>query len=670
MAESSPVTRISAITRWVMAASLLAYFAVDAFHSEDTESARADEPVAANNNALSIVRLKPIELPPRGATVVSLAGIDERDPHPITVSIDKKSVEVLYRHGREIVVRLADASIGHRRLRVQQGERRSKGYDLWVKPVPRRKILYGLLGGLALFVLGLRTLQHGLRAYAGRHLKGAVASFTGSLPRGLGLGALAGALTQSSASSAGVLVSLVEADLLALGSALSILLGAQLGAALTVLALPLGSAREGLLVVALGVVWLGLSSDRRSAAVGSMVLGVGLLQYGVQLLRGGLAPLVSDPALLPYVNDFASAGTRGLAVSAAAGVTVAALTQGPGALFALTLGLAQSSGLIGVREALAILSGAALGSALGSAVVVWPFGPKARRLAFGYLVLGTAATLVALGSLPVWTALASALPSASTYVVGHGKSLLLPQVGMRLAVSFVGSQLAMVLLTLPVLPTLARLLARRPRSFTGSSTSSQATLAHGAQRLGSALEHCARALQAISTMTTTSERAHATTVDAALRASRGTLDALLVEVAALGEAGQPLAAAAVALSQLHETIAALARLGERGIEEGIEPEPEDLRAIHALDERVRSALEAFRHTLTESTTASLEGARALEIRINAEEHDHRRRLTERLRGADSSGIARRVHVTNMLAAYETVGNYLFRAHEALVGELD
>jgi Na+/phosphate symporter len=670
MAERSPGRSIAATLRWGLGLLLLGYFAFDAMHPEETESTRVEEPVAATNPGLSVVRLKPVEVPPGGATVVSLAGIDERDPTPITASIDKQPVEVIYRHGREIVVRLPDSQQGHRRLRVQQGERHSKGYDLWVKPVARRKVVYGLIGGVALFVLGLRTLQQGLRAYAGGRLKGAVAHFSGSLPRGLGLGVLAGALTQSSASSAGVLVSFVESDLLGLAPALSMLLGAQLGAALTVLALPLGSAREGLLVVALGVAWLGLSADRRSGAMGSMLLGVGLLQYGVQLLRSGLAPLVSDPALLPYVNDFASTGVRGLMVSSAAGVLVTALTQGPGALFALTLGLAQSSGLIGVREALAILSGAAFGGALGSAVVVWPFGRKARRMALGHLALGGAVTLALLCSLPAWTALAAALPSSAGDALGHAKNMLSPHVGMRLAVSFVASQLAVTLIALPLMPALARSLSRRPRTSVRSGSRSGVSAEQGAHRLGTALDQCGHALAAIAALTTTRERTHASDADAALRAGRGALDELLGDLATSGAAAQPLAAVAVALSQLHETIASLARLGERGIEEGVEPDSEDLTALGALHARVGAALDAFRRTLVEGSAGALEGARVLEIRINAEEGEHRRRLTERLADADTAAVARRVHVTSMLAAYETVGNYLFRAHEALAGELD
>jgi Na+/phosphate symporter len=670
MAEGATAKRrTTAVSRWALLLVLLGYFALDALRPEESDAARVQEEAAPGDAALAIVKLKPIEVPPGGATVVSLSGIDEHDQSALTAVIDKKPAEVVYRHGHEIVVRLPDSQPGHRRLRVQQGERRTKGYDLWVKPLPRRKIVQGLIGGFALFVLGLQTLRAGLRGYAGSRLKSAIARYTGSMPRGLGLGVLAGAVTQSSASSAGVLVSLVEAELLALGPALAMLLGAQLGAALTVLVLPLGGAREALLVVALGVAWIGLSTDRRGSAVGSMLLGVGLLQYGVQQLRNGLQPLVSDPALLPYVKHFSSAGASGLFASAAAGVAVAALTQGPGALFALTLGLAQSSGLIGVREALAILSGAALGSALGAAVVVWPFGRKARRLALGYVVVGAALTSAVLCSLPAWAALADVFSTHAVRAAALGPALVSTKGGLHLAFGFVGSQLVLCLTALPLLPPLARALVGRGRGAS-QDEAHRPDADHAARALAAAIAAAAHVLELIALMTSTRDRAHAVEVDAALGTMRTALDTVLSDMTGAAESSaQPLGDAAVALSQLHETLGSLARLCERGIEEGIDPEADDLAAIAAMERRVLAALDALQQS-ARGLSGSLESARVLEIRINAEERDHRQRQTARLRGADSASVSRRLHVMNMLAAYETAGNHLFRAHEALSGDLD
>ena len=108
-----------------------------------------------------------------------------------------------------------------------------------------------------------------------------------------------GGITQFTTTAAGLVVGLVESHLMAVAPAVAVLLGAQLGAAVTPSVLGLVSTREGLLVLSIGVLWLTLAADRRSEAFGKIILGCGLLFFGLHLLRQGFEPLVSNPELLP-----------------------------------------------------------------------------------------------------------------------------------------------------------------------------------------------------------------------------------------------------------------------------------------------------------------------------------------------------------------------------------
>lgn len=675
MADGSPARRLATWARWLLTFVLVVYFVFDAFQSDDIDTGLPGETVGAERD-LAVVRIKPVEVPPGGVAVLVLSGVDDSDPRPLRASVDDKNAEVVDRKGRELVVRLPDSNTGLRMLRVSQGERRSNSRDIWVKPVPRRKMLFGLVGGLALFVLGLRTLRQGLRVYAGRKLKETFARWTGRASRGLVVGGLAGIITQSAVSSAGVLVGLLESKLIPLAPALALLLGAQVGAAATLLVLPLGSAREGLLVVALGVAWTGLSFNRRSSAVGSVLLGVGLLLYGVQVLRGGFQPIVTDPAILPYVRHFAAPGFSGVVASAAAGVAVSAMTQGPGPVFALTLGLAESSGLIGLREGFAILGGTALGNAVGVSFVMWPFGRDARRLGLAYLVVGVALTATFLAGLPLWRAIADVIVPGAPNAATYGRKVLFPHVGAHLAVGFAISQAVLAVLLLPLLPSLSRSIERifsRTTPRASLPPSGKQSVADCMAQLGGAMDTFRRTLGAIAAMIKTRDGAYSTRVDELLAHAKTTLEGLLVETSSLDgpeEDVRSLSAVAVALLQLHEAITALGRVVEHGIENGLELDREDLNAARRLAARVGAALDQLRRILAGEQTPNLETARVLEIRINAEELQRRQELTERLAGADSTVVARRVHVTSVLAAYEAAGNYLFRAHEALAGDFE
>src|SRR5690606_33481061 len=176
---------------------------------------------------------------------------------------DKAPVEVLDQRADTVVIRLPDdLREGRAKVRVHQGKEKSKGRDLWVRPLNLMQVAEHAIGGLALFVLGIRTLARGIRTFSGSRLRYAMARMTQSPWRTLGVGTLAGAVTQSHVSSAGILVGLLRANLLQAPRALILLLGAQLGAATMALVLPLGF-HGSMLLVALGVIWVGLASDRR-----------------------------------------------------------------------------------------------------------------------------------------------------------------------------------------------------------------------------------------------------------------------------------------------------------------------------------------------------------------------------------------------------------------------
>ena len=203
-----------------------------------------------------------------------------------------------------------------------------------------------MVGGLALLFFGLRVMARGRPAVHRRSGPRACWPRSGGARRAaLGLGVAVGGITQFTTTAAGLVVGLVESHLIAVAPAVAVLLGAQLGAAVTPSVLGLVSTREGLLVLSIGVLWLALAVDRRSEAFGKIILGCGLLFFGLHLLRQGFEPLVSNPELLPYIDHF-DAGTLGRAAVLRGwpGVLLTALLQGPAPVFVLVLGLAQSTG--------------------------------------------------------------------------------------------------------------------------------------------------------------------------------------------------------------------------------------------------------------------------------------------------------------------------------------
>ena len=133
--------------------------------------------------------------------------------------------------------------------------------------------------------------------------------------------------------------------------------------------------------------------------------------------------------------------------------------QGPAPVVVLVLSIAQTTGHLDLRTALAILAGSALGAAIG-ALLTTPAGARSRRLVQLHLLLGVAGTILALATVRVWSALADHLVAGSPHDVEWGKRVLLPNMGKHFGIAFALSQVAIALVLAPCIPLLARALAR------------------------------------------------------------------------------------------------------------------------------------------------------------------------------------------------------------------
>lgn len=683
------------IAAWAVSAALVASYYLVA----DTE---ADAPPVApaivaegEETDLDIVEAVPNEATPGSAIELRFVGGDQRAEAPaFRVEISqsqhdryKANAEVLHRQDDRLFVRIPkEAKFGAAKLRLYQGETRSKPYDVRIEPLNRRKLFRSVIGGLALLVFGLHTLSTGSRAYAGQRSQGIFARIARRPPAAVALGMVVGGVTQFTTTAAGLVVGLVESHLLAIVPAVAVLIGAQLGAAATPSILGLAATKEGLLVVAIGVIWTSMSVDRRSRAFGKIILGCGLLFYGLSILRVGFEPLVADPEMIPYIDLFHAETLPGLLTCTGAGVLLAAALQGPAPVFVLVLGLAQASGHLDVQSALAILAGTGLGGAIGTLVVAWPFGPASRRLARTHFALALIGTLILMTTIDAWAFVADTLVSGRPEEVDYGKKVLLPNIGRHLVVGFAASQIAITILLASVLPLVSRILQRtaRPAPSRGPGallgSAGVAALRSGLARV---LDHHRQALEAINELCTTGHRARGTDGEHALADARGELENLF-SGAMRSRSNEPemarLRQAALATLQMQRAAEDLLRHAERTTEANMALSPagqgwqlaaSDGAAFKSLHELLLGGIQALKDQLERGLPPDLDAARSREIRLNALEMDTRQALLHDAdRGEEATAIALRLNTTDLVNAYENFGNHLYRLSDALAAEVE
>ena len=240
-----------------------------------------------------------------------------------------------------------------------------------------------LLGGLGLFLFGMRTMSDGIRRGSGTNMR----TLLGRLTRSTGLGALTGTFVtvvlQSSSAVTVTLVSLVNAGMITVRESVGVLLGANIGTTITawLVVLSLGGLSFGEL--ALPLVGLALPfflmEGTKSRNIGQIVIGFALLFIGLGVLREEFQAL--DAAQVMGRWNFNSVGTLGMNVFLLFfGAVLTALIQSSSAATALTLA-AVLSGVMSLENGAAMILGENIGTTVTANLAAAVGNRDARRTA-------------------------------------------------------------------------------------------------------------------------------------------------------------------------------------------------------------------------------------------------------------------------------------------------
>ena len=313
-------------------------------------------------------------------------------------------------------------------------------------------LVAAFVGGLGLFLLGMRLMSDGLKLAAGRMLRDLLRGWTRTRFRGLLAGILITAIVQSSSAVTVATIGFVNAGVLDLGRALWVVFGSNVGTTVTAWLVAATGFEVNLEALALPMIGVGVLLDltgvrTRRGAMGKAITGFGLFFLGLQVLKGAFASLGQSADLA----SFQAGGVTGGLVFFAIGTLLTVIMQSSSAALALTL-TAASQGIIDVNAAGAMVVGANLGTTSTAIFASIGATPAARRTAVGHVVFNLVAAAAALALLP-W--MLDALVAAYSIT---GAS---PGVGTVLALFHTSFNLLGVLLMWPITGRLVRALEKR-----------------------------------------------------------------------------------------------------------------------------------------------------------------------------------------------------------------
>ena len=257
-------------------------------------------------------------------------------------------------------------------------------------------ILFGLFGGLALFLFGMEMMSDGLQKAAGERMK----YILGLLTKNSVMGVLAGALTttvlQSSSATTVMVIGFVSAGLMNLPQAISIIMGANIGTTITAQIIAFHISDYIYPIICIGFFITFIAKKEVVKSIGNTIFGFGILFIGIQIMGNTMKPLASSPVFLDLIGKVADIPVLGLLL----GVVMTVIVQSSSAVIAVLQNFASQTGpdgvssILGVQGAIPILLGSNIGTTITALLACIGQTRNAKRTAVAHSVFNITGSIL------------------------------------------------------------------------------------------------------------------------------------------------------------------------------------------------------------------------------------------------------------------------------------
>ena len=248
-------------------------------------------------------------------------------------------------------------------------------------------IIFKLLGSLALLMFGMKSMSEALQKMAGPQLRHVLGAMTTNRVTGMLTGTLVTASVQSSTATTVMTVSFVNAGLLTLAQAISVIMGANIGTTLTAWIMSAGMSFDITSAVYpaffMGIILIYLKKYRY---IGDFLFGLSFLLLGLGTLRmtGSEMHLGENQALLDFFASFDPDSFVTTLIFLVLGGIMTFCVQSSAAVMAITMILC-SSGALPIYQGIALVMGENIGTTVTSNLAAMSANTQARRAALAHM---------------------------------------------------------------------------------------------------------------------------------------------------------------------------------------------------------------------------------------------------------------------------------------------
>jgi len=261
------------------------------------------------------------------------------------------------------------------------------------------QLIFGLLGGLALFIFGMQTMSAGLSSAVGDGMRTLLGKATRSRLNGLGLGTVIGGLIQSSASVV-LFIGFINAGLMTLMQSVGPILGANIGTTLSVQLISFKLSDYCLPAIFIGLALQMVSKKRKFKYGGKAILGFGLLFLGMVIMGDSIKP--HRELFEPWLAHINGKTIPGLVTGTVVAALITGVIQSSGAVIGMGFAMISAGAITDFEGIYPIIIGANVGTCVTGLLGSIGTTVDARRAAILHLVFNLISTSLAIAAAPLF----------------------------------------------------------------------------------------------------------------------------------------------------------------------------------------------------------------------------------------------------------------------------
>lgn len=323
------------------------------------------------------------------------------------------------------------------------------------------EIVLQVIGGLGLFLLGMKFMSEGMQNAAGDRLRKMIGAVTNNRLSGVTMGLAITCLIQSSSITTVMTVGLVNSGVMTLRQAVGVIFGSNIGTTITGWILVLKISQYGLPLLGAAALCYLFSRREYPRFFAMAVMGVGMVFFGLELMKEGFEPLKDHPEFEVWFRKFEATSYLGVWKCVLVGCALTLIVQSSSATLGITIAL-TATGVIQFQTGAALILGENIGTTITAYLASLGASTSAKRAAYAHCAFNLIGVLWITAVFFPYMDLIKLVLGADPGTVEHLASgaIQRPHATAGLALVHTGFNVANTLISIPLVPTYVRLLTR------------------------------------------------------------------------------------------------------------------------------------------------------------------------------------------------------------------